>query len=119
MKKYLFPSIYTILIILLGSLITSILYYFNITSDKLNSILLYLVGVISIFVGSLLTSKKSNKKGIISGLIYFIIFALICLFLSLIVFKSNFSISSLIYYIVLLVFSLLAGIIGKNSQTTN
>ena len=78
MKKYLIPIGYSLGIILIGTLISSILYYFNITTDKLNKIFLYSISILSIFIGSLKLGKN------------------------------------LIYYLVLLVFSLLGGILGKN-----
>ena len=116
MKKYLLPIIYTIGIIIFGSLITSFLYYFNITGDKINSILLYLIGVISIFVGSNMASKRNKQKGIIIGTAYFMMFLIISITLSLLTFKNTFKINSLIYYVILLVFSMLGGIIGKSAN---
>ena len=51
MKNKIFPFIYGIGIILIGALLTIILYYFNVTTDKLNSIFLYSVSILSFFVG--------------------------------------------------------------------
>ena len=115
-KKIITPIIYTIGIILIGTLINSILYYFNITTDKINSIILYLIGIISIFTGALKLAQNSNQKGIISGLIYFIFAFIIMIFLSSIVFKTKFNLQNIIYYIAILIFSVLGGIIGKNKK---
>lgn len=119
MKKYLFPMLYTLGIILIGGLITSTLYYFNITSDKLNNILLYVISMLGIFVGAVKMSKNLNYKGIVSGALYFLFWIIIMLFLSLVFFKVNLSFKNIIYYLVLLVFSLLGGILGKNMQEEN
>ncbi len=116
MKKYLIPCLYTLSILLLGSFLSSIIYYFNLTSDKFNTILLYLIGIMSIFVGSLKLSKNLNQKGIITGVIYFGIFVIIMVFTSVVIFKSELNIKSFIYYFVLLIFSMLGGILGKNMQ---
>lgn len=116
MKKYLLPISYSLVVLLIGSLITTILYYFNLTSDKFNSILLYLVGIISIFIGSYLMSKKNKHKGILIGTFYFILFFIISLIISLFIFKTPFKFSNIIYYIIILLFSILGGIIGKNFQ---
>lgn len=118
-KKYILPVIYTTAIIIIGTLFTSVLYYFNITSDKINNILLYLISIVAIFTGSLSFAKNMNYKGIISGLLYFAFWFIIMLLLSLIAFKASFSINSIIYYAVILVFSLLGGIIGKNTKEEN
>lgn len=116
MKKYLVPILYTLGIMLLGSFISSILYYFNITSDKFNTILLYLISIVAIFVGALKLGKSFNQKGIITGLIYFTIWLIIMIFISLIFFKVDFGIKNIIYYAILLIFSMLGGIIGKNTK---
>ena len=114
MKKYLTSFLYTITIFLIGSLISSILYYFNITNDKLNTIFLYMTGILGIFIGSINISKTLKYKGIINGLIYFVIWFIIMIFLSFVLFKINISSKNIIYYTVLLAFSLIGGIIGKN-----
>lgn len=119
MKKYLLAFVYSVLIILVGSLLSSILYYFNITTDKINSILIYLTSITAIFVGSFKLSKCLKYKGIITGALYFFILLILFIAISLIVFKANYSISNIIFYLILLVFSLLGGIIGKNYQSKN
>lgn len=114
MKKYVFPVLYSLGIMLIGTLITSVLYYFNVTSSKLNTILLYLISIISIFVGAVSLAKKNNHKGIVTGLIYFTCFFVVMVFISLAFFKINLGLKSIIYYLILMVFSLLGGILGKN-----
>ena len=105
----------TIGIIVFGTLISSILYYFNLTSDKINTILLYLISISALFSGSLLLGKNLNQKGIITGALYFLFWFIIMFLVSLII-KENFNISRLIYYFILLIFSILGGIIGKNTK---
>mgnify|MGYP000005437820 FL=1 len=119
MKKYFLAFLYSFAILLIGSFITSILYYFNITGDKFNNILLYFISISSIFIGSTYFSKNMKYKGIINGIIYFLIWFIIMLFLSLVIFKAHFGIKNIIYYIVLLMFSLIAGILGKNLDDKN
>lgn len=114
MKKYLYPIIYTIGIILIGTLIISILYYFNITSDKLNTIFLYAISILAIFIGTLSLAKNLKYKGLITGLIYFFGFFIISIIISLLIFKTSFGFKNIIYYLVLLIFSLLGGVLGKN-----
>lgn len=114
MKKYIFPVLYSLCIMLVGTLISSILYYFNVTSDKLNTILLYCISILAIFIGALKLAKEVKYKGIVTGLIYFTCFFVAMVFLSLIIFKVNLGIKNIIYYLILLIFSLLGGILGKN-----
>lgn len=116
MKKHIGAFLYSFTSLLIGSFIVSILYYFNITSDKFNNILLYFISISSIFIGSTYFSKNMKYKGLINGVIYFLIWFIIMLFLSLIVFKTHFGIKNIIYYIILLIFSLIAGVLGKNLE---
>ena len=113
------PFLYTIGILLIGTLITSTLYYFNILSDKIYSIFLYLISIIGILIGSIKFSKLLNKKGFINGTIYFLILFILMIVISLIIFKSKISTKSIIYYFILLIFSILGGIIGKNTKKEN
>lgn len=114
MKKYLLPIIYSVSIILVGGLISTVLYYFDITSTKVNTIFLYATAILSMFVGSLKLAKELNHKGFITGLLYFLFWFIIMLFLSLVIFKASFTLKSLIYYVVILLFSMLGGVLGKN-----
>ncbi len=116
MKKHIGAFLYSFTSLLIGSFIVSILYYFNITSDKFNNILLYFISISSIFIGSTYFSKNMKYKGLVNGIIYFLIWFIIMLFLSLIIFKTHFGIKNIIYYIILLIFSLIAGVLGKNLE---
>lgn len=116
MKKYIFSSLYTLGIMIIGTLISSTLYYFNLIGDNLNKIMLYLISIIAIFVGAIKLGKSISQKGIITGLVYFTIWLFIMIFLSLVVFKINLGFKNILYYLILLVFSMLGGILGKNSQ---
>ena len=82
MKKHFLAILYSFTSLLIGSFIVSILYYFNITSDKFNNILLYFISISSIFIGSTYFSKNMKYKGLINGIIYFLIWFIIMLFLS-------------------------------------
>lgn len=116
MKKYVFPGLYSLGVILIGALFSSLLYYLNVTGDKLNSSILYATSIIAIFVGALKLAKNLKYKGLITGVIYFSIWFIIMLFFSLVIFKASFSIKNIIYYLVLLIFSILGSILGKNMQ---
>ena len=119
MKKYLIPVMVNIGIMLFGTLISSILYYFNLTRDKINDTILYLISFSSVFIGSLMLAKELKYKGLITGLFYFLFWFIMSIFLSLVIFKTDFNIKNIIYYLVLLTFSLLGSVIGKNVQKEN
>lgn len=115
MKNKLIPYLYTISIILIGSIIISLLYYFNITSEKINKLLIYAISSISIFIGAFKMGIISNKKGLITGILYYLVWFIIS-FLITIIFLKNISITSFIYYLLLLIFSMIGSIIGKNKK---
>ena len=72
--------------------------------------------MVAIFIGSYKLAINSNQKGIVSGLIFFIGTITIMLILSLFIFKVKISMQSFIYYVAILIFSVLGGIIGKNKK---
>lgn len=117
MKKYIVPFLYSLSIILISAFLVSIFNYFNIISDKINSILLYIISIISIFIGSYKFTNSIKKRGIICGLIYFGIWFLISIIFMLLIFKANIKANYFVYYTVLLISSILGGIIGKNKKT--
>lgn len=116
MKKYVFSGLYSLSIILVGTLLSSLFYYLNVTGNKLNSSFLYATSILAIFVGALKLAKSLKYKGFITGTIYFSIWLVIMLFLSLVIFKTSFSLKNIIYYLILLIFSILGSILGKNMQ---
>lgn len=114
MINYLKSMIYTLSIILIGTVIVTLLNYFNIISGILVKIITLIIPILGIFIGSFLIGKKSTQKGYIEGLKYGIFWILILLIINLI--TKNFSLTSIIYYITLLLTSALAGVLGINRK---
>lgn len=118
MKNYLFSIFYSVIALLIGTLLISVLYYFNITTDKINNLLLYFISILCMFIGSFKFSSQSKFKGILNGLIYFVPFLILSI-IFIIVFKTKFSFGIIIYYIIILVFTILSAIISKNIKNDN
>lgn len=119
MKKYLFLVLYSLSIIIIGCFLSSILYYFNITNDKINNLLICLTNIISLFIGSLYLSKNIKYKGLISGVIYFIIYVIPIILIKLIVLNTKISLNNILFYLILLIISEIGSIIGKNIKKEN
>jgi len=112
--KYLKGFLYTFFIIIVATIISTTLYYYNIIGDKINNMFLYLISIVSIFIGSIIFNKNTKYKKIIGGLIYFIICMLIYIIISLMFYGGYLNIKSIVYYFVLLIFSVFGSIIGKS-----
>ena len=114
MINYLKSIIYTLSTILIGTILITILNYFNILNGIPLKIIMLLIPVISLFIGSFKLGKVSNKKGYIEGLKYGTIWILLLLIINLI--TKKFTITSIIYYIILLIVSIAAGVLGINKK---
>lgn len=100
-------------IMLILSLITTILYYFNITGESFNNILKIFSFIITFILTGIYIGKNSTKKGWFEGIKISLITILIFLILSL-VFKHSFNIWQIIYYLILSITITLGSIIGIN-----
>lgn len=114
MINYLKSMLYSLLSILISTILITIFNYFNILTRLPLKIIMLLIPIVSIFIGSYKIGKISNKKGYIEGLKYGLIWIIIILTINLI--SKNFTLISIIYYIILLLTSTLAGVIGINKK---
>ena len=99
-KKYLISYAYTLGIIIVGTFIITLLNYFNLLSSNIANILILIIVIASIFIGSFLLGKKSNKKGYLEGIKYSAIFILLLVIINLL-FVKVFEIKSLIYFLIM------------------
>lgn len=116
--KYLKSILYIFIAIILFTVIIGTLSYFNILSNNLIKTFEIIAIMISIFIGGMYLGKNSNKKGYLEGLkigLFMIIF-LFCM--SYFGFNKSFSISNLIFYIIILVSSIFGSVIGINKKSS-
>lgn len=105
----------SILIMVIGfillSFLLTLLSYFDIIGDKTLSIFEIISMILIMLTGGFLIGLKSNKKGWLEGLKIGLIFYV---FLSLvnIIFFHSFNFKTIIYYLILLIPSILGGMIG-------
>lgn len=111
-KNYLRSLILTILIILGGSIITTLLSYFtNLTT--LTNILRVIIILISILIPTFILGTKSLKKGYLEGLKYGLILIILSLIINIIM-QNKFSLDIIIYYVIILTSSMLGSMLGIN-----
>jgi len=115
--KYLKSLLYTFASLIILSIIISTFSYFNIISSNITSILELITIIISVFIGSLYLGKNSNKKGYLEGIKQgLIIIALLFLF-NFLALDNNPSISNLLYYVIILITSILGSVLGINKKS--
>ena len=114
MINYLKSILYTLSIIIIGTIIITLLNYFNILSGIPLKIIMLIIPIIGVFIGSFLIGKISNQKGYIEGIKYGIIWIVIILIINLI--TKNLSITSIPYYLIIITTSIFAGVIGINKK---
>lgn len=114
MFYYLKSIIYSLSIMIIGIIIITIFNYFNIISGNLFTITLLLIPIIAIFIGGYLIGSNSIKKGFIEGIKFSIIWILLFFIIS--ISTKGLNIFSFIYYLIIIITSMLSGIIGINKK---
>lgn len=105
-----------ILIPLLSFLILPfLLSIFNLLGIFVNKIILIIISSLIMFISGFLIGKKSSNKGYLNGGILGLSFIFILIIVS-IFFKINFNIERFIYYIILLLSTVLGSILGINKK---
>ena len=102
-----------LIFIIVIALITSLINLTGIKSITISKLSVILTAI-RFLVISILASNKSQERGIITGLKLGLSFIILLILINLIIFKSPFNIDRLIYYLILLISSILGGSIGKN-----
>lgn len=100
--------------IILFLLVALIFTYTNI-NDRLLTVFVYGVNIISVLIGSMFLLKKLKKRGIVYGLIFGIIYFLLLYLISVIFYTGFFvNIGVLIYLVTTSIAGIIGGIIGVN-----
>ena len=113
-KKILNSLMWFFIIMLVGTLIITILHYFNIMNNKTISIIKFIIPMIAMIISSYRLGKVSNKKGYLEGLKFGGI--IIFIFIILVILLDKLEIKSIIYYGILLLTSIISSMIGINRK---
>lgn len=111
--KYL--GYYTLFLITLV-FITSLLNLIGVNSTITN-FLIFIFNISLFFIFGLKNGKKANNKGYLAGLKVGGLFLLVLLIISLFTSKNLFSLTTIIYYLVLILASTLGGSLGINKKS--
>lgn len=96
--------------ILILTLIMTFLNYFNILPDKIVSIINIIIISITSLIGGIYLGIKSNKGGYKNGIVLGLIYSVILILLDLIFF--DFKIKYLLFYIIIIISTMLGSMIG-------
>lgn len=110
---------YMIGTILVLTLIVTIFSYFNIMSDKVTSIFKIIIPIISLFIGGFYIGKRSIKKGFLEGLKIGLLFSIFLLIFNFLALSNSFKVKYLLFYLILIISSILGSMIGINRKKSN
>ncbi len=104
-----------IIVLFIYLLLISIMGYFEILNYKTINIINYIVMIILFLLLGFKTAHTEQKKGYLNGFLVSLILIIIFLIISLIISKISFS--NIVYYISLILSSIIGGIIGVKDKT--
>jgi len=116
LKKLSLSFIYIIGSILILTFITTLLSYFNILNNKITSIIKIIIPILSMLIGGFYMGKNSLKKGFLEGLKLGSVFSLILIIFNYLAFNNSFKFKYILFYIILIITSILGSMIGINKK---
>ena len=112
--KYIKSLLLMFSIFLVLNLIVTVLSYFNLLNEKGINILKSIILITSIIISGFYIGKNSSKKGYIEGLKLGLIIVSISIFLVLILSSVDFNTSTILYYLIIIVLSIIGSTFGIN-----
>ena len=110
--NYLKNILYVFVGIFISIIFVTILNYFSLLNGKVLNVISVVIMILALLVGGYLTGKKANKKGYLEGIKFGGIMIVLILLFNLLVFKNEFNLISILYYVVLLISSMVGGMVG-------
>lgn len=118
-KNYLIAIGYFLLAVAVFAIILTIFNYYDIVTNKLFKVIKVLIPSLALFIGGYKVGNNANKKGYIEGIKLSLIVIVILFMFSYLGFNASFSISLILYYIILIISSMLGAMIGINKKITS
>jgi len=116
LKKYGLHVLSNSVEIVLSFFLLTILFYYNIISDKIFPFVKLVVVLITFLVHSFLLSRRLEQKGFIIGLFYALIYILIFTVSSVIFYKFQGKI--FLYFFLLIIISILGSLFGIQKRSS-
>lgn len=117
-KKYGLRLLYTFITMIILLLLTTTLYYFNIINNGTYKVLKIIIILISIFINSYILGKNTSSKGYLEGIKLAGLIIPIFFILTIIT-KEPLKLSILLYYLIILITSILGSMVGISKKKDN
>ncbi len=114
-KNYLISLSVSMILIIILAFFINVLNYFDLLNNNLYKFILVITTIFSISIGSYILGTKTDNKGYLNGLIYGIITVLLFIIISFIL-GNNLSLSSFVYYLIIVIISSIGGSVGINRK---
>lgn len=116
--KYLKSFGIILLSLILLSIILGTLNYFNIFNQKALNIFEILSIITSTLLGGLYLGKNSKERGYLEGIKISLITIVMLFIFNYLAFDQSFSLSTLFFYIIIIISSILGSILGINKKAS-
>lgn len=117
--KYLKSLLYILISIICFSIIIGTMTYFNILGNNSIKILELISIVMSMMIGGIYIGRKSSKKGYLEGTKIGLSVIIILFIFSYLAYNKSPSLTSLIFYIIIITSVILGSILGINKKSSN
>lgn len=114
-KKYLVSLGYIFVFVICLTLFLTIFYYFDILSYNAIKVLKIVISIVSSFIGGFVIGKKSDNKGFLSGIKLGVIYVFIIFLLSILG-LSSIKWGNLLFYLMVILSSMLGSMFGINKN---
>ena len=118
-KNYLVAIGYFLLVVAVFAIILTIFNYYDIVTSKLFKIIKVLIPSLALFIGGYKVGNSANKKGYIEGIQLSLIIIVMLFMFSYLGFNVTFNVSLILYYIILIISSMLGAMVGINKKITS
>ncbi len=114
--KYLKSLLYVFTPILILSIITTVLYYFDLLNKNIFNWIILIIPIISLFIGGTYLGTNTLNRGYLEGIKLGSIIVATFLLVSILAFNISFSFKQFIYYLIIIISSTLGSMFGINKK---
>ena len=112
--NYIKALIISFLGILIMTLLTTLLYYFDVISTNVGSIFNIITPILFILIGTIYLGIKTEKKGWLAGIKYSLLFLILISLINIIFYHKDYQLINILYYLIIIMTSILGSMIGIN-----